>query len=276
MIGGVLGAIQLYEACIVSSLINNCSTWLGIKEEQYKLLDSWQYEFLRALLQLPVSAPKACLRAALGVQGMKWRVWEQKLLLAKAIMEQEEEVLARQVLVDQVALGLPGLAKEVQDICQIVGLPNICHIGVTKEEIKENTSMNHMKCLKEELQKLEVKGAELLKADLRSPQSYFLTSSLPTARMAFRIQNRMLDIAADMPGRYIGRMQCSGCEGWEQEQEQNEQEQEEQESGPPLMTREHIKECPGFAFLRAGKELIDRKEQSEFFITVMKFRSMRV
>ena len=54
------------------------------------------------------------------------------------------------------------------------------------------------------------------------------------------------------------------------------QQEEEQESGPPLMTREHIEECPGFAFLRAGKELIDRKEQSEFFITVMKFRSMRV
>ena len=51
--------------------------------------------------------------------------------------------------------------------------------------------------------------------------------------------------------------------------------QEEQGRGPPLMTREHIEECPGFAFLRAGKELIDMKEQSEFFLTVMRFRSMR-
>ena len=84
----------------------------------------------------------------------------------------------------------------------------------------------------------------------------------------------MLDIPADMPGRYIGRMQCSGCLGWEQELKEQE-EQEEQERGPPLMTREHIEECPGFAFLRAGKELIDKKEQSEFFLTVMRFRSMR-
>ena len=36
-----------------------------------------------------------------------------------------------------------------------------------------------------------------------------------------------------------------------------------------------IEECPGFAFLRADKEMIDPKEQSEFFIAVMKFRSMR-
>ena len=144
---------------------------------------------------------------------MMWRVWEQKLLLAKAIMEQEEEVLARQVYVDQVALGLPGLAKEVQEICLTVGLPDICQTDITKDDIKEKIYWHHMKCLKEELQKLEVKGAELLKADLRSPQEYFKTSSLPTARMAFRVQNRMLDIPADMPGRYIGRMQCSGCQG---------------------------------------------------------------
>ena len=103
VIGGVLGAIQLYKTCIVSSLLNNCSTWVGMKKEQYKLLDTC----LQAFLQLPVFAPKAWLRAASGVLGMMWRVWEEKLLLAKAILKQEEEVLARQVFVYQVALGLP-------------------------------------------------------------------------------------------------------------------------------------------------------------------------
>ena len=224
-----------------------------------------------------MSAPKACLRAALGVQGMMWRVWEEKLLLAKAIMEQEEEVLARQVFVDQVALGLPGLAKEVKEICLTVGLPDICQTDITKEKIKENIYWHHMQTLKEDLQKLEIKGAKLVKADLRSPQPYFLTSSLPTARMAFRVQNRMLDIPADMPGRYIGRMQCLGCQGWEQELKEQEQSQEqEQESAPPLMTREHIEECPGFAYFRAGKELRDKKEQAEFFIAVMRIRSIKV
>ena len=110
-----------------------------------------------------ISTPKACLRAALGVQGMKWRVWEQKLLLAKAIMEQEEEVLARQVLVDQVSLSLSWLAKAVQEIYESVGLPNKCHVRVTKEEIKENISMNHMKCLKEELQSQRSKELNSLK-----------------------------------------------------------------------------------------------------------------
>ena len=271
VVGGVLGAIKLYEACVVSSLLNNCSTWLGIKEEQYKLLDSYQYEFLRALLQLPVSAPKACLRAATGVMGMKWRIWEEKLLLVLAILEQEEGVLANEVFLDQVSLGLPGLAHEAEEICKVLGMPNICKVRSSKKEIQENIFYNHLKCVKEELQKLEVKGAELLKADIRRPQKYFETSSLAVARMAFRVQNRMLDIPADMPGRYIGRMQCTECKGWEKEQE----EQEEQEAGTPLMTREHVESCPGLAFLRAGKELIDAKEQSEYFINVMRFRNMK-
>ena len=272
VVGGVLGAIALYEACIVSSLLNNSSTWLGITENQYNMLDAYQYEFLRALLQLPVSAPKACLRAATGVLGMKWRVWQEKLLLILAIKDQYEGVLVKQVFEDQVCLELPGLNQEAKEICLAIGLPNICKVNVTKKEVQENIFYHHMKCLKEELRRLEVKGAELYNADITKPQKYFETSSLVMARMAFRVQNRMLDIPADMPGRYLGRMQCTGCQGWE---ERDDQEQEQEECGPPLMTREHIEDCPGFAFLKAGKELIDKKEQSQFFIEVMRFRSMK-
>ena len=125
VVGGVLGAISLYEACIVSSLLNNSSTWLGITETQYKMLDAYQYKFLRALLQLPVSAPKACLRAATGVLGMKWRVWQEKLLLVMVLRFQEGKVLAKELFEEQVVLGLPGLAVEVSEICSTIGLPNI-------------------------------------------------------------------------------------------------------------------------------------------------------
>ena len=38
-----------------------------------------------------------------------------------------------------------------------------------------------------------MKGKELLMTDTRKPQDYFTYSSLVEARIAFRIQNRMLD-----------------------------------------------------------------------------------
>ena len=41
------------------------------------------------------------------------------------------------------------------------------------------------------------------------------------------------------------------------------------------MTREHVEECEGFAFLRVGKEIIHKKGQSMFWIEVSRFRNMK-
>ena len=62
------------------------------------------------MLHLPVSNSKACLLTATSRMRMKWRMWEQKLLLILAIRQQEDKVLAKQVLEEQVELGLQGLA----------------------------------------------------------------------------------------------------------------------------------------------------------------------
>ena len=122
LVGSTLGALDIYESCIVSSLLNNAAVWVGLTEEQEKRLDGFQLDFLRALLHLPVSTPKACLLAATSRMKIKWRVWEQKLLLILAIRQQGEDVLARQVLEEQVELGLPGLGQEVTNICSKIGL----------------------------------------------------------------------------------------------------------------------------------------------------------
>ena len=217
VVGSTLGALEMFEACIVSSLLNNASVWIGITEEQENRLDGFQMEFLRALLQLPVSTPKACLIAATGVMKMKWRVWREKLLLLLAIRQQEEGVLACEMLDAQISLGLPGLAKECTLICHKIGLPDICRgrpERVSKDEISEHIFFNHLKSVKEDLGSLKEKGKELMKVDIRKPQAYLASSSLAEARMAFRVQNRMLDIAGDMPGRYLGRMACQACLAW--------------------------------------------------------------
>ena len=179
------------------SLLNNAEVWVGITAEQEKSLDNYQLEYLRALLHLPLSTPKACLIAATGRTRMKWRVWEQKLLLILAIRQQEEDVLAWQVLSEQVELGLPGLAQEASEICSQIGLQDICRgrpDRVTKEKIQEQIFYHHLKYLKEDLDALKEKGKELFQMDIRKPQEYLASCSLAEARMAFRVQNRMLDI----------------------------------------------------------------------------------
>ena len=107
-----------------------------------------------------------------------------------------------------------------------------------------------------------------MKVDIRKPKEYLASCSLAEARMAFRVQNRMLDIPGDMPGRYLERETCEACLAWRSE--------EEQEAAPaPTVTREHLEECRGYAYLRAGKDLGVLKDRTQYFMAVMNLRSQK-
>ena len=73
----------------------------------------------------------------------------------------------------------------------------------------------------------------------------------------------MLDIPGDMPGRYLGRESCKACMAWRSEEEQE----------APTVTREHLEECKGYGYLRAGKDLCVMKDRIQYFMTVMNLRS---
>ena len=64
-------------------------------EEAINMLDRIQDTFGRILMALPLSTQRASLQAALGLLGMKWRVWKLKKQLIQAIRRKEEGGLAR-------------------------------------------------------------------------------------------------------------------------------------------------------------------------------------
>ena len=51
-------AIKLFEAQVMSGLLFNCESWIGITETQIAELQSFQDNFLKKLLHLPASTPK--------------------------------------------------------------------------------------------------------------------------------------------------------------------------------------------------------------------------
>ena len=138
-VGGIEAAIDLYESCVVPSLLANCATWLDIKQQTVDRLDSIQDLFGRVLLQVPLSSPRLATRAALGLTGMRWRVWKEKILLVLATREQEDGCLAKEVLQEQIRMGWPGLADEVKNICQDIGLPAATceNTIIDKEQVRE-------------------------------------------------------------------------------------------------------------------------------------------
>ena len=145
--------------------------------------------------------------------GMKHRIYQEKLLLVIDILRLEEETLARQVFDEQLAQGYLGLALEAREICQEVGLPDVCEGKVSKGEVKATIAAHHLATLKEEMEGKK-KCASLLQSDLTQPQPYSGSKCLAQARMGFRIQNKMVVCPGNMGNKFRGKMECEACVAW--------------------------------------------------------------
>ena len=103
--------MDLWNVCVVPSLLNNCGVWINIADQSMKKQDDLQNMFVRTLFRLPSSTPIPALRGLVGCLGMKWRVWQEKLFLAKSIMELQEQELAKQVFEQQIQWDGQGWQK---------------------------------------------------------------------------------------------------------------------------------------------------------------------
>ena len=238
VVGGMMGALDIYNTCIVSSLLNNSSVWINIHENSIKRLDALQNLFVKTLLHLPDSTPVPALRAITGQLGMKWRVWQEKLLLILAIRKVKEDTLAGEMFEQQVEEGWPGLVEEATAISKELQIPDVCREEVTKKEIKDAIKNHHHAAIKKEMEAKE-KCQELLKTDLRIPQPYLASTCLAEARMGARVQLRMVRCPGNMPGLYRGRMECETCGPWRKAGEE-----------APVCSQEHLRTCRAYQFLQ--------------------------
>ena len=116
-----MGAWDLWNLAVIPSLMNNCSTWIGISSKLVDRLESIQERFVRLMLEVPVSTPKVALRAETGLLSMKHRLWGEKVNLISSL-KRSQNGLAKQVYQEQLEQDWPGLAQEVQEICTKIGI----------------------------------------------------------------------------------------------------------------------------------------------------------
>ena len=95
VLGGLKVGIDIWEATYIPSLLNNCSTWMEIRQSTIDKLDEVQNSLYRSLLNVPFTTPKAALIWEVGGTKMAFRIMMHKLIFMNHILQEVKGFIAQ-------------------------------------------------------------------------------------------------------------------------------------------------------------------------------------
>ena len=252
-LGGMIAAWELWEKALLPSLLSGSGTWFGDCLKTVQLCDDVQNFFWRVMLTVPESCPKVALRCESGMLGMKWRIWQQKILLLMRIQNQKQGVLCREVYEEAKQNDWPGLGQDVAKICSNLGIPDVNNTRISKQDIKKAIFENHYEDMVNTI-KTKSKLEEIKDDDFREVQPYFHDKSVESTRMKFKIRTHMVP---KIPGNFKNKFQVKGkvSEGLAcQHCGQGEK-----------FTQSHSLTCPAWTDIRQGLDMSNGDDLVVFF-----------
>ena len=167
-----------------------------------------------------------------------------------------EEGLLAQIIYQEAELNSrPGLGKDVRQVCQDIGIPDLKNHIMRKEDIRkaiQNSHYEHMMQLFEGSRKLQ----DIKEDDFRSMQPYFHDKNLQSARTKFKIHTKMLDkIPGNFENQYKNQengLKCNLC--------------------PDEMTQNHCLICPERLVLRKDLDMENLDDLVSYFTQILSER----
>ena len=233
--GTSLAAIKLFEAQVVPALLFNSESWIGITEAQKNDLQGFQDKFLRKLMHLPISTPKAILHWDSGMELMKWRIAKQKLLFLRKLMDKEDSNICKRAIVNETLLGAEGLGHECKVLTATIGLPDVRYNQVSKGDIKKAIIEHSRATTKEEVEASRKVG-DRATADPEH-RAYLSYMTLPNSRIWMRVRARSIKGVKVNNKRSFSNLSCRFCDDDTEE------------------TQEHLEECRGCDFERRSLKM---------------------
>ena len=102
----------------MTCLLFNCESWIGITDTQIAELQSFQDKFLKKLLHLPMSTPKAIVHWDGGMEMVKWRIAKIKLMFMRKMRLTKNNNICKRDLMNEIITGTNGLSKECKDLAR--------------------------------------------------------------------------------------------------------------------------------------------------------------
>ena len=154
--GNSLPAFKLYESTILPTLLHNSESWVSLNQSHINTLQKFQNDFIKNVLRLPDSTPKAILQYDVGLMPIKWRIAQKKLLFVNKILRRDPNNICKQVLISESLNNIKGLGHECRLLCSELGLPNIFLnnfkkfeiVNAIDQRIKSESLTNMLNCKK--------------------------------------------------------------------------------------------------------------------------------
>ena len=252
-LGESRSAFKMFEAMVIPALLFNAETWIGFNEKHEKLLQDFQDNFVRRVLQVPASTPKAILQYDSGMITMKWRVAEKKILFVNKLMMKGNQNLARWAVMEEGSLSgkrlmKGGITEEISSLCFVLGCDYPVTGPVSKEDVKMKirrrvTYETKMKMLECKKVRDRVETENVLK--MGEENSYMERMPLTKSRVMFRYRARCIRGVKYNTKSSHTNLSCRLCQG------------------PSIENQEHLLTCEGTSFERRG---LDLQREQDFVI----------
>ena len=233
-VGNALPAFKLFEAMIIPALLHNCESWIGINQKHYDKLQKFQDNFIRKVLHLHVSTPKAILQWDVGMMPMKWRIIQKKLLFVRKVMHEKSITsLVKRVIYQEFSHGINGLGKECMRACWDLGLDSVILYDTEPWVIKSTIAQR----VKEEAKEAMLNSPKVADrvTENEEDNTYINHLSLQWCRIWIRYRARAIKgVKINFKNSFRDYLRCRLCTANVNE------------------SQEHLEKCEGTAFERRG------------------------
>ena len=170
-LGGLKVGIDIWETAYIPSILNNCSTWMEIKDSTLDKLEDLQLSLYRSLLNVPFTTPKAALLWEVGATKMSYRIKMQKLIFMNHILHLEEDSLAKQIQSAQETYNCGGLTQEVKQLVEDLSLPNCFEQNIPPNKWKNLVKKAIAKANEEEIRQA-AKSSKKMKNGINEEEKF--------------------------------------------------------------------------------------------------------
>ena len=233
-------ARTLYESEVVTSLLNNSASWIGLNDEIVTKLQDFQNKFMLRFFEAPKQGtPTGIVELDSNMLLMKNRILLNKLVYVGKIMTNATgtNMCRRALLNGKNECKGQDLLTECETWSRELDLPNVTKGCLDTDLIKKavwQKNETEIQQMVENRPKIEDRYSDDKKA-----RDYIKRMSLRDTRIWFRQRSRMtLRIKANRSSAFRGQMGCRYCE-----------------EDIRIENQEHLEKCDGFKYEQRGLNL---------------------